>query len=391
MDEDDHLMQCAYCDVNNYLYSPGHHRVLLPHNPANPDIFYAPYLRFKGSVFLCRFNGIDFRFLDITRAGSAVDGLPGSLGLRPQSMKLTSVSAKTTGHYLPLSLETEEFLKKAGRIINGTTTDLVLFQAFIGETVSIIYLPLYIRSGKLFDAIEKKVICEQSNFEDIRAAFHNPHGGWAIRFLPTLCPSCGWKLDGERDSVVLTCANCSSGWQVQNDRFIMVDVGYVPAIDDNIRYLPFWKLEASFSEPRLQTFSDFMRFTRQTKVPMKEWQHREMAFWSPGFKIRPKNLLSLSSLFTLNQMALEQKNGMPRNGIYPVTLPVVEAMEMIRIILANTSIDKIRILPRISDSKFKIKKYTLIYLPFKEYTNELVQEQIPVAINRNALRFGRQF
>jgi len=377
--------------VNNYLYSPGHHRVFLPHNPDNPDIFYAPYLRFKGSVFLCRSNGIDFRFLDITRAGSAVDGLPGSLGLRPQAMKLTSVSAKTTGPCLALSLETEDFLKKTGRIINGSASDQVLFQAYIGETVSIIYLPLYIRSGKLFDVIEKKVICEQSNLVDIRTAFHRLQSGWAIRFLPTLCPRCGWKLDGERDSVVLTCANCSSGWQVQNDRFTMVDVGHVPNRDDNSRYLPFWKLEASFSEPRLQTLSDFMRFTRQPKVPRKEWQHREMAFWCPGFKIRPKNLLGLSSLFTLNQMALEQKNGLPRNGIYPVTLPVVEAMEMIRIILADTSIDKSRTLPRISDSKFEIKKYTLIYLPFKENTHELVQEQIPVAINRNALRFGRHF
>jgi len=171
----------------------------------------------------------------------------------------------------------------------------------------------------------------------------------------------------------------------------MLDVDHVAATGKTSRYLPFWKIEANFSEPRIRTFSDYIRFTRQPKVPRKEWEHREMTFWCPGFKIRPKNLLSLSSVLTLNQMVFEQKSGMPCNGLNPVTLPVTEAMEMIKLILADTCVENSRILPGISSFKIEIKKYTLIYLPFKENTHEMVQEQIPVAVNSNALKFGRKF
>ena len=35
----------------------------------------------------------------------------------------------------------------------------------------------------------------------------------SLTFLATLCPKCGWTLNGQRDSVVLTCSNCETAWE----------------------------------------------------------------------------------------------------------------------------------------------------------------------------------
>src|SRR3989339_2060059 len=33
-----------------------------------------------------------------------------------------------------------------------------------------------------------------------------------FRFVPTLCPHCGWDMEGQKDSLVLICRNCDSAW-----------------------------------------------------------------------------------------------------------------------------------------------------------------------------------
>ena len=38
-----------------------------------------------------------------------------------------------------------------------------------------------------------------------------------IRFIAAICPGCGWNLDGQRDSLVLTCTNCQSAWRPGSD------------------------------------------------------------------------------------------------------------------------------------------------------------------------------
>ena len=45
---------------------------------------------------------------------------------------------------------------------------------------------------------------------------------WNLTFLATLCPRCGWNLEGEKDSVVLTCGNCQTAWEAQRGQFVPI-------------------------------------------------------------------------------------------------------------------------------------------------------------------------
>ena len=88
LDETDHLLRCPYCHVKNYLFTPKYFRYLLPLKAPHKEIIYAPYLRFKGNVFYCTGSTVGHRVVDITHVGLPLGGIPASLGLRPQTMKM---------------------------------------------------------------------------------------------------------------------------------------------------------------------------------------------------------------------------------------------------------------------------------------------------------------
>ncbi|MCI5132770.1 MAG: hypothetical protein D3904_14940, partial [Candidatus Electrothrix sp. EH2] len=116
---EDHLLTCPYCKVKSLLQSSGPFRYALPDRvaPKKQDhILYAPYLRFKGNIFTVSESGIAYKVLDTTQDGCPQPGLPPSLGLRPQAMKLARVHRKTKGRFLPLSVKIQKILKKAARI-----------------------------------------------------------------------------------------------------------------------------------------------------------------------------------------------------------------------------------------------------------------------------------
>lgn len=58
LSEDDRLIRCTYCDVQNYKISSAGNRYILPTKLPNhikdDQLIFAPYLRFKGSIFLYR-------------------------------------------------------------------------------------------------------------------------------------------------------------------------------------------------------------------------------------------------------------------------------------------------------------------------------------------------
>jgi len=46
-------------------------------------------------------------------------------------------------------------------------------------------------------------------------------------------------------------------------------------------------------------------------------------------------------------------------------------------------------MPRLPAIRFAIKDAVLVYLPFRESTHEMIQQEMNVGINKNALAFGR--
>ena len=389
IEETDHLLRCPYCNVKSFLFAPDYYRLVLPNNAPDKDIIYAPYIRFKGNVYLCQDQTIGHRVVDITHLGTTVKGLPVSLGLRPQAMKMKFVGPHTAGSFLKCSIRLADILAKVGKHTSRSASGQLFHRAYIGETLSIIYLPLFVKDSKVFDAITKNPVVKLSQDQDIfgSAIRSNPPRG--LTFLATLCPQCGWNLDGERDSVVLTCSNCSTAWEVSEGKFVRVGLVLVQGRGENTVYLPFWKIGACTKGVEINSFADFIRVTKQPRVVQRHWENQNMCFWSPAFKIRPKIFLRVSGQLTISQKDFEMKETIPKQGLYPVTMPQSEAAQSMKLTLAGSAITKRDIFPQLPMVSFIVKNSTLVYLPFTDTGHEMIQQHMRISINKKTLEFGR--
>jgi hypothetical protein len=389
LEETDHLLRCPYCNVQSFLFAPDYFRLLLPHKAPDKEIVYAPYLRFRGNVYLCQGQTIGHRVVDITHLGAPLKSLPVSLGLRPQAMKMKFVTTDMADSFLRCSLRVADILAMVGKHTSSPGSGHLFHRAYIGEAVSLIYLPLFVQEGTVFDAITKKPIVKLSQDQDIFGSAIENNPRWRLTFMATLCPQCGWNLDGERDSVVLTCSNCNSAWEACEGKFVRVNLAMVAGRGESTVYLPFWKITAEAKGVEINSYADFIRVTNQPKVVQRHWENQDMSFWSPAFKIRPKIFLHLSSRLTISQKDFDTKEATPRHGLYPVTMPQSEAAQSMKLILASSAMTKRKTFPLLPRVNFTVKDSTLVYLPFTDTGHDMVQQQIDISVNKKALEFGR--
>jgi len=389
LDEADRLLRCPYCGVNSFLFSQDGYRFVLPHKAGDRNLIFIPYLRFRGSVFSCDMEGVHYRIVDITRLGVPFKRFPISLGLRPQAMKMRFAGTDAAGSFLKCLLKTRDILARAEKHSASSDTGDVFHRAFIGDVVSLIYLPLYVEKRTLFDGITNRPIAKLPEGGDIFSSLTDRRPRWKLTFLATLCPRCGWNLTGERDSVVLTCSNCETAWEAGKGRFVQMDLAVVSGEQPDAAYLPFWKISVRITGTPIASYADFIRATNQPKVIQKAWEGQEMYFWSPAFKIRPNRFLHLSRRMTVTQEALEADGRLPRKNLYPVTLPLSEAIQGIKVTLAGSAVNRKKFMPSLPDIALSIRGASLVYLPFRETVHEMIQEHTHVSINKKSLEFGR--
>ncbi len=389
LDETDRILQCPYCDVKSFLFSNEPFRFVLPHKTRNKEILYIPYLRFRGVVYACQARRVSYRIMDITRLAVPIKRFPISLGLRPQAMKMRFVSQETKGSFLKCFLKTSEMLTKAEKQSSAGISEEIFHRAYVGEAINLIYLPLYFEKGALFDAITHHPVARLPKDMEKFSSITENAPPWQLTFLATLCPRCGWNLEGQKDSVVLTCPNCQTAWEAQRGRFVPVDFLVVASDDPDLTYLPFWRMSVRTEGIAINSFADFIRITNQPRVVQKSWDHQGMEFWAPAFKIRPKLFLAISRRLTLSQENPEGKKEFPNEIRYPVTLPLSEAIQGVKVTLAASTVNKKDILPRLPDTSMAVKGATLMYLPFKQTAHEMIQTHTGLAINKKSLEFGR--
>jgi hypothetical protein len=99
-------------------------------------------------VYHCQGQTIGHRVVDITHLGATVNGLPVSLGLRPQAMKMKFVTPHMAGSFLRCSLRLADMLAKVGKHTSGSGSGQLFHRAYIGEAFSLIYLPLFVQERK---------------------------------------------------------------------------------------------------------------------------------------------------------------------------------------------------------------------------------------------------
>jgi hypothetical protein len=389
LDETDHLILCPFCNVKNYLCAQDYFRFVLPHKAPDKTIIYAPYMRFKGEVYRCKGASINHRIVDITHLGTSYEQLPISLGLRPQAMKMKFVTPDVHGSFFTCSLKPSDVLTIVDQHLSIFSPGKLFHQTYIGDAFSLIYLPLFVQDNRIYDAVINRPIAALPDGEDAFSSAGDGNPGWHITFMATLCPQCGWNLDGERDSVVLTCGNCDTAWEASEGTFVQVACGVVPGEGEDINYLPFWKITAQDEAMGINTYADLIRITKRPIVIQTDWHNRELAFWIPAFKIRPKVFLRLVRQMTIFQKDFTMEEKIPTKNLYPVTLSRDEAAQALKITLASAVMTKRKFFPLLPQVNLTIKKSHLVYLPFRAMGHDIIQEQLEISVNKNTLKYGR--
>ena len=422
--ETDRLLTCPYCEVKSFIRANGVFRYYLP--PRHGDrrdtpLLYVPYLRFKGSIFVVNEAGIGHKVMDTTQIGVDVPGLPPSLGLRPQAMPVRRLVPQIPGRYLPLTIKARAVLEKAirltplrleqretvrkpvtyegGEVVYDYSTKVktveysahghFLHRAFIGETVSLVYLPVAGRKDRLVDGVTGNTLLRLKHPAEILPSATPFKSGWQEKFTATLCPRCGEILEGEGDCLVMTCGNCDTVWALGREKLEPVNWQMVPGDQDTAMYLGFWRITGEIPVLDIRSFADFVRRTNQAMIVRSSWETQKMSFWIPSFKLRPRVFLRVGRNATINQWRLAPASGHVTDSMYPVTLPASEARQSVKVILAATSAARENIFPRLPLIRLEKTATHLVYLPFVDKGHDWYQPQSGITVAKAVLRFGR--
>ncbi len=390
--ETDRLLTCSYCGVKNYLHGSRPFRYVLP--PAKPlrqPLLLAPYLRFKGTIFLVTGEEIEHRVVDTTQAGNPMPGLPPSLGVRPQAMRLRRIGADAEDRYLSLALKASVVLEKAIAVssLSARAGQSLLHRAYIGESLSCIYLPLERKRRGLVDAVTGELLIGTDELAADAIPSQPFQPDWQVRFLATLCPRCGGSLDGAHDCQVMTCANCHSAWGFGAQGLARIDWALVPGSPATSLYLPFWKISAHIPALKIYSYADFVERTNQPFLARAPWHERVFSLWIPAVKLRPKVYLQAGRQATLAQWLVQPEEGRVVRDLFPVTLPASEARQAAKIILAASTTSPRLVFPFLPQVQLTEVVLQLIYLPFVDKGHDWLQPDTGIVIGKNNLRFGR--
>jgi hypothetical protein len=386
LEESDRFFHCAFCRVGSYLTAPGTMRYTLAHQaPAGKQIYYFPYWRFKGMLFSCLAQRTDQRFVDTSQQAIGSLHFPISLGFRSQTRKLQFAASQPQGVFLKPDLAANDFIQLVQERFSANLPKPVLRQACIGESLSLLYAPFYRSDGKIFDAVLNEPLPEISQEALMKMLARQQKPNWPITFLPALCPRCGWDLAGSSDSLALTCTNCQSCWWEKKGRLQELACARVDGSGSNDIYLPFWRIQADVSHVQLRSYADLIRLANLPRVIQPAWEHRRFYFWSPAFKIRPHNLLTLAGNITLQQPADKLTEGQPAAPLQPINMPLREAVESLTLTLSGFVRPRERMVQLIEDIVITERRFLLVYIPFRQGHHEFVNDSLNLAINKNLL------
>ena len=385
LNETDRLFTCPYCRVKSCLLPKGVFRYVLPHVPVpGREVVYFPYWRYRGTRFCCIENEIRHQVVDVTHQAVESPYFPVSMGLRAQAMRLAFVSPRTHGRFLAPALSLQDILKhQQVRFKTETASQKVYHQSHVGDVLSLVYSPFYI-AAKVVDAVLNRSVSGPLPEFFLNSLPESSPPDWQMQFLSAQCPSCGWDLSGERNTVVLTCNNCNSAWQALGTSLKPVPISFFP--DDKADlFLPFWRINAEVSGIPLSSYADLVHLANLPRVMQTGWNQVPFHFWSLAFKLSPKEFLSLSIRMNLTQPQDGLKTGNPPGALYPATLSVTEAVDTLKTTLAGMMKPAETGFAKLPQIHIKALRFALVYVPFQSGHHEWLQPRYSIAINKNML------
>lgn len=339
-------------------------------------------------LFFCGPSGIQDRFVDVSQQAIVTPHLPYSVGVRSQALKLRFATPDTRGRFLQTKQPFQEMRSTFEHRFGREFPKPLLHTAHIGENLSLIYSPFYVKD-KIYDAILDQPVSKDLpgnfNFEDFPEDSPHEH----IQFVSTLCPRCGWDLEGERDAVVLRCQNCNSVWYPVGKKLKQLKFAHLPGKQADMVCLPFWRISAEIAGLTLTSCADLMKIANVPRVARSEREDLPFRFWIPAFKLRPRVFLRVASHMTFAQPHENLVVELPKTRILASTLAVEEATESLKVTLASFLRPQKTLMEKLPDIQIEAKGFTLVYIPFKEEHLELIQPDFQLAINKNIMAHSK--
>ncbi len=391
LQETERLLRCSFCRVRHIVSAHPHACLYLPPRYGREKPIYVPYWRFKGAAFALDRGRLAHRLVDATRVAHPADNLPFSLGLRVQTQTLRFVEPKTEGSFLAPHVSRREIVEAMSSRLLGLESSLErrgLLQTYVGEVASLVFAPLAMEEGAVFDGLSGKRL---SGLQP--QALQSAEQAESIsypEFLPALCPYCGWDLAGARDSLVQFCSGCNRVWAARGGKLAEARVRFLPPRGkEKPLYLPFWELEIQGEKLGLQRRAELLRLANDVQAVGPQPKDEPAACRIPAFKIRPRLFLRLASQMTLAPGFDELANTPQRGKYYPVTLPRDEAMEALTPVLARLAADKESVFPLLAQESFQLGSCRLLFIPFQRQHSDYVQPRLNIGLPGKALFFAR--
>jgi hypothetical protein len=403
LEETCRLFICKYCNVKSYLVPRDvFHYVFADKAPENKEIIYFPFWRLKGILFICSTDfAVHSEPVDYMYQALPSDYFPDSLGFKTQVMKMRFAGPEFKGRIFTPEISLEDIAEQikhdyVAAYRQAYLTDLAFYHLeFIGIT-EIIYAPYYIHDKTLYDGIsneridkfwEGSIAVDEKLMADLPPVAHLRQD---VKFIPTLCPHCGWDMECARDSLLLACTNCSSFYKPRQREVKKLGVGFMPGDKDTALYLPFWRLKVTVNEIQLDTYGDLIKIANLAKVVSEEDKQRPFHFWIPAFKIVSKLFLQIATHVTLCQPHGKIEQAMPKVPIYPVNLPISEVLKFPKTLIANFIVFKDIHFPKLQQIGITPQRIALVYLPFQAYGSEFVHPEYRVRVTGKTLEHHRQ-
>ncbi len=387
LDEDQRLFQCPFCRVKLYISPGDFFRYYLAPVAGSGDITFVPYWRFKGMAFSFKDYNVLSSIVDVSRNATRFGFLPLSLGLRTQALKLKFVTASSPGSFLPQEIALKDTMAIEERFMQTGLHRADL--TYIGEAVSMIYAPFYFKDLSVCDGISGQRIAPMPDEAGLEFAGKPGAGQGRLSFLPSLCPQCGWDMEGEPQSAVLTCGNCGSAWAARNGRLENVPCSYIRIQGDSFSYLPFWHIE-TMSEGLLESRADAVRILNLPEAVRPQWEREIFRALVPAFKVNPELFLKIAKAMTFNSGDFPLDEGCPKGALNAATLPFNEALESLKIILAYSAVAKRSFAPFFPRIDLKLKSSKLVYWPFIHSGAEFVRPDRKFSFTSSAVKWGKR-
>ncbi len=394
LEENDHLLECPFCRVRLYAY---HHPYpclhLPPQIPANRGkLVYVPYWRLRGLAFAVVKREVVGRVIDVAESACGQPGFPPSLGIRPQALTLKPMEPDAPGTFLPRERERRQFISHlsssiaAGLESHGTE---VYHHALVGETVSLIYAPYLVTRHEMIDALNGKTVGSHplpSLNQSGDSAENRPP---TLLFHATLCPNCGWALEGHPDSLTLHCTHCHRAWHANRKGFLQVPLFALNTKEKPDIWIPYWVIGTEATGFTLNSVADFLKLTNQPRLPRREDTQRPFYFWTPACKLNPNLFIHMGARLTMRQPHPEPVTRMPQEPVYTNNLPPVEGFQSALTTLAQVTTAKGRLFPRLRGGRLAFKSYRMALVPFCSRGMEYWQPEFGFSFPKAALRWGK--